>query len=152
MIHYGPEIYLGQEVCCLVAKIAFSLFKLTSAHRWKQLRPMLSPTFTSSKMKLMFTLIDACAQHFTEYFIKDGQRSAEVELKDAFSRFTNDVIATTAFGIECDSLQVKNNEFYLMGKDITNFSGLFNQWKLVGLAATPRLMKVVRYILVVFTV
>lgn len=102
---------------------------------------MLSPTFTGSKMKLMFTLIDACAQHFIKYYTKDGQKSIEVELKDAFSRFTNDVIATTAFGIECDSLQNKNNEFYLMGKDVTDFSGI-RSLKLFLLAMTPRLMKV----------
>lgn len=91
----------------------------------------------------MFVLIDACAQHFIQYFTKDEKKSVEVELKDAFSRFTNDVIATTAFGIECDSLQNRSNEFYLMGKDVTDFSGLMKAAKFVALTYTPRLANVI---------
>lgn len=102
---------------------------------------MLSPTFTGSKMKIMFSLIDACAQNFLHYFTKDGKNSLEIELKDAFSRYTNDVIATTAFGIECNSLEYKNNEFYLMGKDVTNFTGL-RILKFFGFILMPKLMQV----------
>lgn len=102
---------------------------------------MLSPTFTSSKMRIMFTLIDECARQFSEYFLSKAEKSIEVELKDVISRFTNDVIATTAFGIECNSLQNKNNEFYLMGKDITDLTGLRNL-KLFMITIIPRLAKV----------
>lgn len=91
-------------------------------------------------MKLMFNLINDSAQRFVEYFKTQERQSTEVELKDVFSRFTNDVIATTAFGIECNSLQNRSNEFYSMGKDLTNFSGTRNL-KLFALALFPRLSK-----------
>lgn len=85
--------------------------------------------------------MDESALRFVNYF-KDAEKNVlDVELKDAFSRFTNDVIATTAFGIECDSLRNKVNEFYLMGKDVTDFSGLRNL-KFVAYSFFPRLMKV----------
>lgn len=92
-------------------------------------------------MKLMFTLMDECSQRFAEYFKKQGKDSFEVELRDVFTRFTNDVIATTAFGIECNSLQNRTNEFYMMGKDITNFTGL-RSLKFFALSMCPQLMKV----------
>lgn len=92
-------------------------------------------------MKLMFTLMDDCAQRFATYFKKQGKDSLEVELKDVCSRFTNDVIATTAFGIECNSLEHRTNEFYMMGKDITNFTG-WRSLKFFALSMCPRLMKV----------
>ncbi|KAJ8955212.1 hypothetical protein NQ317_001065 [Molorchus minor] len=39
------------------------------------------------------------------------------EMKNVFTRFGNDVIATAAFGISVNSLDKPNNEFYLMGKE-----------------------------------
>jgi len=64
-----------------------------------------------------------------------------VEMKDLFTRYTNDVIATSAFGIGCDSLKNPKNEFYEMGKDITNFRG-FRSLIFFGYLMSPKLMKV----------
>jgi cytochrome P450 family 9 len=64
-----------------------------------------------------------------------------VELKDLFTRYTNDVIATSAFGIACDSLKNPENEFYEMGRDITNFGG-FKAIIFLGYMFSPKLMKV----------
>jgi cytochrome P450 family 9 len=62
-------------------------------------------------------------------------------MKDFFTRYTNDVIATSAFGIACDSLNNPENEFYLMGKDVTNFSGI-RALIFFGYMFSPKLMKV----------
>ena len=64
-----------------------------------------------------------------------------VEMKDLFTRYTNDVIATSAFGIECDSLSNPKNEFYEMGRDVTNFRGV-RALIFFGYAFSPKLMKV----------
>jgi hypothetical protein len=64
-----------------------------------------------------------------------------VEMKDLFTRYTNDVIATSAFGIECDSLNNPKNEFYEMGKDVTNFGGV-RALIFFGYMMSPKLMKV----------
>lgn len=93
-------------------------------------------------MKQMFTLMDESALRFVQYFKNCDKDALDVELKDASSRFTNDIIATTAFGIECDSLENKTNEFYVMGKDIT---GAFNGLRgliFFGFTLFPRVMKV----------
>jgi cytochrome P450 family 9 len=91
--------------------------------RWRDLRSTLSPSFTSSKMRIMYTLIEECAQQFVQYFQNKSEDVVELEMKDTFSRYANDVIATTAFGVKCNSLKDKENEFYRMGKDATNFGG-----------------------------
>jgi len=64
-----------------------------------------------------------------------------VEMKDLFTRYTNDVIATSAFGIECDSLSNPKNEFYEMGRDVTNIRGV-RALIFFGYAFSPKLMKV----------
>ncbi|KAF2899557.1 hypothetical protein ILUMI_06631 [Ignelater luminosus] len=100
-----------------------NLFAMRGGEKWQHLRSTLSPAFTSSKMRMMFELMKECSQQFSNYYSKQGG-TVTVELKDAFSRFTNDVIATTAFGITCDSLENRENEFYIMGGKVTDFSGL----------------------------
>jgi cytochrome P450 family 9 len=64
-----------------------------------------------------------------------------VEMKDLFTRYTNDVIATSAFGIRCDSLNNPKNEFYEMGRDFTNFGGV-RALIFIGYIVSPKLMKV----------
>lgn len=85
--------------------------------------------------------MDKTALRFVQYFKNQNENSSEVELKDIFTRFTNDVIATTAFGIECDSLQNRTNEFYLMGKSLTDFTG-FKSLKIFAFTVCSPLMKV----------
>ena len=61
-----------------------------------------------------------------------------LELKEFFTRYTNDVIATTAFGIGVDSLRQPKNEFFIKGQEATNFG----PWRFIGLLAFPKLMLV----------
>lgn len=91
---------------------------------WREMRAFLSPTFTSSKMKGMFELMSACARRVTNHFLELNKKSDEIEVKDLFTRYANDVIATCAFGVECDSLRYPDNDFYLNGKDALNFGGI----------------------------
>ncbi|KAF5291525.1 hypothetical protein FQR65_LT01838 [Abscondita terminalis] len=108
--------FINEEVDPLLGKSLMAL----KGQRWRDMRATLTPVFTSSKIKTMFPLIVECAEEFTQCFQK--QKSEEFDMKDIFSRFTNDVIATTAFGLKCNSLRDKNNEFYLMGKKLTTFT------------------------------
>lgn len=64
-----------------------------------------------------------CAHDYVTYFLKQN-KTVEIEMKDTTTRYTNDVIATVAFGIKCDSINEQTNEFYMMGKKATNFSAL----------------------------
>lgn len=89
------------------------------------MRSTLSPAFTGSKMRAMYLLMTESAEQFINHFLeKPTTGTIEVEMKETLRRFTNDVIATCAFGIKCDSLKDKNNEFYLMGKDVASLDGL----------------------------
>ncbi|KAJ4426216.1 hypothetical protein ANN_27027 [Periplaneta americana] len=47
-----------------------------------------------------------------------------LEMKDLSTKYTNDVIATSAFGIKCDTLANPNNDFYKMGKEFTKVTFL----------------------------
>lgn len=71
--------------------------------RWRDMRTTLSPAFTGSKMRQMFQFVVECSEQTVKILQKECQESTKQyapEMKDVFTRFTNDVIATSAFGIK----------------------------------------------------
>ena len=115
-----------------------SLFLMKDG-KWKDMRSTLSPVFTGSKMRQMFQLMNEVAQETLVYMKKkDG---LDVEVKDFITRFTNDIIASTAFGLKVNSYQDENNEFYMMGKKATTFTFVQNL-KFALFANFKKLMKV----------
>ena len=107
--------------------------------QWKQMRATLSPAFTSSKMRTMFHLMAECAENFTHHF--KNKELVDVEMKDLFSRFANDVIATIAFGIQVNSVEDPKHEFYVMGNKITQFDAK-QVLKIFLFQTVPKLAKV----------
>lgn len=97
-----------------------NLFSLRG-NEWRNMRGTLSPAFTGSKMRAMFVLMAECAENFAKHFYDKTTDSIinDVELKDILTKYTNDVIASAAFGIKCDSLADDNNIFYKMGRSLT---------------------------------
>lgn len=85
-------------------------------NKWKNVRSKLTPTFTSGKMKYMYGTITSVADRLTEYLTNTIKDSNELEMKSILARFTMDVIGTCAFGIECNTLNDTNNDFYRMGR------------------------------------
>ncbi|XP_018404336.1 PREDICTED: cytochrome P450 9e2-like [Cyphomyrmex costatus] len=103
----------------LLAKNLFSL----RGEKWRNVRTLLSPSFTSSKMKMMFTLMSECAVDFAKFLSMLPTDKSDMNIKEAFSKYTNDVIATCAFGIKVNTMKDPTNKFYVYGKEATNFLG-----------------------------
>ncbi|XP_063917119.1 cytochrome P450 9e2-like [Zophobas morio] len=122
---------------------AKNLFFLTGK-KWRKMRSTLSPAFTSNKMKYMFYLISQSGQQFVEHFLKQKKELITLEMKDTFTRFTNDVIANVAFGIECDSLGQPQNQFFLMGQETTDFKGFYKNTILFAYLLIPRVCKLLK--------
>ncbi|KAH8391653.1 hypothetical protein KR200_008186 [Drosophila serrata] len=104
-----------------------SLFSMRDA-RWKDMRSTLSPAFTGSKMRQMFQLMNQVAKEAVDCLKNDQPSIQEIDLdmKDYCTRFTNDVIASTAFGLQVNSFKERENTFYMMGKKLTTFTFLQN--------------------------
>lgn len=91
--------------------------------KWRNMRTTLSPAFTGSKMRTMFTAMNNVNRQFIDYLLEtDGSQILEV--KDLFTRYSTDIIASCAFGLEMNSIKNKENDFYRMGKKVSNFSGI----------------------------
>ncbi|XP_032665501.1 cytochrome P450 9e2-like [Odontomachus brunneus] len=110
---------LGEFNDILFSKNLFSL----RGQKWRDVRTLLSPAFTSSKMKTMYNLMTECAVDFVKALSYISADKSDMDMKDVFSKYTNDVIATCAFGIKVDSMNDSINNFYLHGKEATSFLG-----------------------------
>ncbi|XP_075210857.1 putative cytochrome P450 6a17 [Lycorma delicatula] len=97
------------------------LFNLCG-EKWRKLRIKLTPTFTSGKMKTMFYLIKTCSKQLERNLNDYAEREDVIELKYFTARFTIDTIGSCAFGLDIDSLNNPDNEFYRISKGIFQLS------------------------------
>ncbi|XP_037950404.1 probable cytochrome P450 6a13 [Teleopsis dalmanni] len=81
---------------------------------WKNLRTKLTPTFTSGKIKSMFTTVVDVADQLINV-LEDERKSADmnigIDFADLMSRYTTDVIGSVAFGLECNRLKEPTSKF-----------------------------------------
>jgi len=90
----------------------FGLF-LTNlkGEQWKKMRTLVSPVFTSGKLKLMAPHLEKCADNLDEVFRKAAETGEYCEAKEIYGKFALDAIATSGFGIESNSFQDPDSAF-----------------------------------------
>lgn len=88
---------------------------------WKDRRTQLTPTFTSSKMKSMFEIIDHIGDQLVTTIEKSLKYSEDFEMYEMICRFTTDSISNVAFGLDSNSLNNDNSEMRKHGKEIIEF-------------------------------
>ncbi|EDW74167.1 uncharacterized protein Dwil_GK21528 [Drosophila willistoni] len=109
-------------------RLVNDMLTIMKDQRWKNMRNTLTPVFTSAKMRSMFGLMNdsfaECMQHLAELGTssKPGE-GFDVELKEVSNRLSNDLIATTAFGLKVSSYKDPNNEFFKIGRSVAFFRG-----------------------------
>nr|XP_012223674.1 PREDICTED: cytochrome P450 9e2-like [Linepithema humile] len=131
--------FIDEDSEPLFGKNLFSL----RGEKWRDVRTLLSPAFTSSKMKAMFKLMSDCGANFADFLVSLPSDKSITEMKDCFTRYTNDVIATCAFGISVDSMRNHDNEFYVFGKEATTF-GVLRTIKFYLIRSLPFTIKMFR--------
>ena len=107
---------------------------ITDYAHWKSFRSTLSPTFSSGKLKHMMKQINKCAATYAGHLAKECEKKDSVEMKDVSGTFTMDVIASTAFGLDLNTKDDRNNEFVQHATKAFNIS-LMNPQVLVAVFA-----------------
>lgn len=104
------------------------------------MRATLSPAFTSSKMRQMFELLVQIAAQMGEYFKNLPADQRVVELKDILTRYALDVIASTNFGVQIDSLIEKDNQFYRNTMRMLNWNAADTRIRVYLSVLLPKVM------------
>uniref|UniRef100_A0A1L8E408 Putative cytochrome n=1 Tax=Nyssomyia neivai TaxID=330878 RepID=A0A1L8E408_9DIPT len=113
---------------------------------WREMRATLSPAFTGSKMRLMFELVSECAKQMVSFIDNETKTKGiqTYEMKEFFSRMSNDIIATCAFGFQVDSLTHQTNEFYINAKEMMNFTSPLRLIKFILLMMFPKFFEITK--------
>lgn len=85
---------------------------------WKQLRSTLTPAFTSGKLKAMFSTILACGDALQNFTVKAAAGEEVHEMREIGARYTTDVIASVAFGLETNTVDNPNTPFRVYGRKV----------------------------------
>ncbi|CAL1527755.1 unnamed protein product [Lymnaea stagnalis] len=91
--------------------VAKSLFFAKGNH-WRRHRQIVSPTFSSSKLRLISKSVEQSAETLAGYLMQQAKDGTLVPIKEISSRFTCEVIAKIAFGFEADFIKEGASEFY----------------------------------------
>ncbi|XP_077369661.1 cytochrome P450 3A40-like [Festucalex cinctus] len=91
---------------------------------WKRIRSVLSPSFTSGRLKEMYSIM---LQH-SSTLIKSLQKKVEadevIHVKDVFGPYSMDVVTSTAFSVDIDSLNNPTDPFVANIKKMAKFDFL----------------------------
>nr|WCC58070.1 cytochrome P450 [Pharsalia antennata] len=86
--------------------------------KWRNLRTKLSPTFTSGKLKNMFSTLVDCGLVLEKYIESNIDNVEGADIKEILGKFSTDIIGSCAFGLECNSFTEPNSPFREYGKKI----------------------------------
>lgn len=84
-----------------------------------------------------------CGINFSNYLAQLPPEKRMMKMKEIFTRYTNDVIATCAFDVSVDSMRNPKNEFYVYGWEMTVFTSLLTLKFYIG-RSMPWLARIIK--------
>ncbi|KAI1883397.1 hypothetical protein AGOR_G00231020 [Albula goreensis] len=95
---------------------------LLKDERWKRVRSILTPSFSSARMKEMVPLIHAATDTLMGNLQGFAQSGESFDIHRCFGCFTMDVIASVAFGTQVDSQKNPDDPFVHHAQKFFSFS------------------------------
>ncbi|XP_053327354.1 cytochrome P450 3A8-like [Spea bombifrons] len=101
-----------------------SAVSIAEDEQWKRIRTVLSPTFTSGKLKKMFPLIKHYGDLLVQNIQKKNDNKEPLNMKDIFGGYSMDIVLSTSFSVKVDSMNNPNDPFVTNAKQLFTFSFL----------------------------
>ncbi|KAM5228528.1 cytochrome P450 3A9-like isoform 1-T1 [Ctenodactylus gundi] len=98
-----------------------SALSLSEDEEWKRIRTLLSPTFTSGKLKEMFPILNQYGDVLVRN-LKQAEKAKPVNLTKILGAYSMDVIVGTSFGVNIDSLNNPQDPFVDKVKKFLKFN------------------------------
>lgn len=92
-------------------------------------------------MRIMFDLVSECGEEMIQTLLKEAKDLGRIdcEAKELFTKYTNDVISSAAFGYKINSFEDPKNDFFTMGKLLMNFSTVGSFLRILFITLIPKL-------------
>uniref|UniRef100_A0A8C8CWQ9 unspecific monooxygenase n=1 Tax=Oncorhynchus tshawytscha TaxID=74940 RepID=A0A8C8CWQ9_ONCTS len=127
------EIYDGrQPVLCTMDKSMsrpnfhlngemFDALSVAEDDTWRRIRSVLSPSFTSGRLKEMFGIMKQHSANLLNGMKKQADKDQTIEVKEFFGPYSMDVVTSTAFSVDIDSLNNPSDPFVSNVKKMVKF-------------------------------
>lgn len=110
-----------------------------NGEEWKDVRPIISPTFSSGKMKAMFPLIIQSLESTMR--VIDRTNGDDLDSLTLFRNYTMDVIGKTAFAVDINCHDDPNDPFVKNAKNVINFP----LWKMIVFFLPKWILKLIGF-------
>ncbi|NXJ08734.1 C340 protein, partial [Odontophorus gujanensis] len=101
-----------------------SAVSIAEDDQWKRIRTVLSPTFTSGKLKEMYPIIKLYSEKLVKNIEKKVADEEFLNMKNIFGAYSMDVVTSTSFSVDIDSMSNPNDPFVTNIKKFLKFSFL----------------------------
>lgn len=88
-----------------------------NGEEWKRVRTIVSPAFSSGRMRKMALIINDCTKVLVNNLIKCADSGIPADCKKLFGAFTMDVTASSAFGTKINSHESPENPFVVHARN-----------------------------------
>lgn len=86
--------------------------------KWHRMRTKLSPSFTTGKLKGMFSSLVDCSGALDAFVAKVALEQGTIEIRELLAQYTTNIIASVAFGIEVDCIGNPETPFRKFGRKV----------------------------------
>ncbi|UXI17782.1 corticotropin-releasing factor-binding protein [Sarcoptes scabiei] len=109
------------------SSLSESVFMIPATDKWKRLRSIVTPAFTSGKLRAMSEPIDQIVQNFINSIEPYSRTGEQFDLKLYTSALTMDVISACAYGLKIDSINEPKHPIVNHAKRILSIDVTFSQ-------------------------
>ncbi|XP_055890410.1 cytochrome P450 3A24-like [Biomphalaria glabrata] len=88
---------------------------------WRRVRHIITPSFSSGKLKTIFKTVEEKATVLTKVFEDFARKDELLPIKYVTGQYTSEIIARTAFGISSECLGKEDDEFTQYSKKLFKF-------------------------------
>ncbi|CAM4620332.1 cytochrome P450 3A24 [Caretta caretta] len=99
-----------------------SALTVATDEQWKRIRTVLSPTFTSGKLKEMFPIMNRYGEILVKNIQEKVDNDESLEMKSIFGTYSLDVVASTSFSVNIDSMNNPNDPLVAYIKKYLSFN------------------------------
>ncbi|TRY80860.1 hypothetical protein TCAL_07801 [Tigriopus californicus] len=123
-------------------KVMGRMLTSLKGEQWKAVRNIVSPVFTSGKLKSMTVLVNKVGDDFVDHMAKFSKSGEAFNAKDTFTNFTLDAIANCGFGFEAETLKNPDNHFRAMINQLLSGTALIQLAKFALITICPWVTKI----------
>ncbi|XP_075952994.1 cytochrome P450 3A40-like [Anarhichas minor] len=90
--------------------------------KWKRIRSVLSPSFTSGSLKEMYSIMLHHSSNLLKTLRKNVEADEVIDVKEVFGPYSMDVVTSTAFSVDIDSINHPSDPFVANIKRMVKFN------------------------------